>query len=495
MKLLKALLLSLMVIVLCTPSFSAEEVIRVGVLRFETKANGISQRNAESITDELTRMLTSSYSIAIIDRSVIDSIAREHRMNLAGLIDPRTAAQLGQAAGIQYLITGAVTNFGVKESVNHSDSRGFWNSIAAKNRNDSFLRALGSETTEKTENAEVTLDLRIIDVNTHEVVLSMAETGNASRTTKVSSGSSGGSANADIVSLRDSAISDAVARIGQRIKEAVAGEYPQVLRVSGGEIYLSLGATSGVKVGNRYKISFEGEEILDMRGNVIGRETKPLAIVEVDDVKNDYSTARVIKKGGNISNVQRGDRIESASSREIEDIMKRKAIPDRRPRRALGSSGLEGAELDSRFNSISESGSESVAATSTVTATSTVAASSRRIFENSSTDPSRVIPTYGLPSGEARAREQLHRNLQRAGKTRNAYDRYVEMSNSYSGDYLAMYQAGIIAQAMGKKNDAAMWFDKSLSVNPNYEPAIRAKENLNKTAPSKQPARSKKKRK
>lgn len=488
MKLLKALLLSLMVIVLCTPSFSAEEVIRVGVLRFETKANGISQRNAESITDELTRMLTSSYSIAIIDRSVIDSIAREHRMNLAGLIDPRTAAQLGQAAGIQYLITGAVTNFGVKESVNHSDSRGFWNSIAAKNRNDSFLRALGSETTEKTENAEVTLDLRIIDVNTHEVVLSMAETGNASRTTKVSSGSSGGSANADIVSLRDSAISDAVARIGQRIKEAVAGEYPQVLRVSGGEIYLSLGATSGVKVGNRYKISFEGEEILDMRGNVIGRETKPLAIVEVDDVKNDYSTARVIKKGGNISNIQRGDRIEAVSPREIEDIMKRKAIPDRRPQRSLGSSGLEGPELNSRFNSIAESESESSSST-------VVAASSTSIFENSSTDPSRVIPTYGLPSGEARAREQLHRNLQRTGKNRNAYDRYVEMSNSYSGDYLAMYQAGIIAQAMGRKNDAAMWFDKALGVNPNYEPAIRAKENLNKTAPSKQPARSKKRRK
>lgn len=57
------------------------------------------------------------------------------------------------------------------------------------------------------------------------------------------------------------------------------------------------------------------------------------------------------------------------------------------------------------------------------------------------------------------------------------------MANSYAGDYLAMYQAGIVAQSMGRKNDAAMWFDKTLQANPNYEPAKEAKEKLNK-APS-----------
>ena len=112
--------------------------------------------------------------------------------------------------------------------------------------------------------------------------------------------------------------------------------------------------------------------------------------------------------------------------------------------------------------------------------------------ENYSTDPSKVIPTYGLPAGEARAREQLHTNLQRAGKNKRAYDRYVEMANSYAGDYLAMYQAGIVAQSMGRRNDAAMWFDKALQANPNYEPAKEAKENLNKAPSSKSSSGSRK---
>ena len=490
MKLCKAILLSVVIALVCSPLF-AEEVIRVGVLRFESKAEGISQYNAESITDELTRMLTSSYSIAIIDRSEIEAIAREHRMNLAGLIDSRTAAKLGHAAGIQYLITGAITNFGVTEEITKTDTTGLWELIGGKNT----AKHLGSQSVEKKEVAEVTLDVRIIDVNTHEVVLSMAETGNATRTTKVTAGNdNSGSANSQIVSLRDAAVSDAVAKIGQRIKEAVAGEYPQVLRVSGEDIFIGLGATSGVKVGNRYKVCLEGEEITDMRGKVIGRETTVIALVRIENVKNDYSVARVIKKGGKVSNVHRGDRVELVSGEEINTLISRKAIPDKRPRRRFGDSGLEGAELDNRLSDISSTTKEEGTTVRGTSVTEAPGSARTRSLENSSTDPARVIPTYGLPAGEARSREDLHRRLQSAGKTRNAYARYVEMANSYSGDYLAMYQAGVIAKSLGNKRDAAMWFDKALSANPNYEPAIRAKENLNKPVSSPSRPKSTKKR-
>ena len=324
-------------------------------------------------------------------------------------------------------------------------------------------------------------------MNTQEVVMSMAETGKATRTTKASGGNenslSSANATTQNISLRDSAISDAVTRIGYRIKEAVAGEYPQVLRVSGGEIYISIGAKAGGKVGSRYKVSFEGEDITDMRGNVVGKDTTPLAIIQIDDVKNDYSTARVIsKKAGDISNIQRGDRVDATTSSEIDSLIKRKAFPSRRPRRALSSSNLEGADLDNRLNNISSASTEGAITTSSVAGQSSVPVGTR-VRENYSTDPSKVIPTYGLPAGEARSREQLHKNLQKAGKNKNVYDRYVEMANSYAGDYLAMYQAGIVAQSMGRKNDAAMWFDKTLQANPNYEPAKEAKEKLNK-APS-----------
>ena len=476
----KAVLLSMMFILVCAPSFAAEDVIRIGILRFASKADGISQWNAESITDELTRMLASSYSIAIIDRSSLEAIAQEHRMNLAGLIDPRTAAQLGHLAGIQYLITGAITHFGVTENVERSDSTGLWNVIGGRSAGNLF----GSKKVEKTENAEVTLDLRIIDVNTQEVVLSMAETGKATRKATAQADNIGAaSSNVDSTSLRDAAVSDAVARIGQRIREAVAGEYPQVLRVSGGEIFISIGATSGAKVGNYYKISYEGEEIYDMRGNVIGRETKPIAVIRVDDVKNDYSVARVVKKAGNPANIQRGDRVEPSSSGEASDLAKRKAFLERRPRKLTGAE-LEGENLDSRLDSISSERPQRTEYTpqarpepsanisaSSVEYEPNYSRSSIAKFETVSTNAKKVIEGYGLSGSEKENLVERHKQAEKMLSRDEKFNRYTEIFNAAPYDYLAAYQAAKIAFDIGHNVEAREWAEKALSVNPRYTPA------------------------
>ena len=105
-------------------------------------------------------------------------------------------------------------------------------------------------------------------------------------------------------------------------------------------------------------------------------------------------------------------------------------------------------------------------------------------FENNSTNPDRVIPSYGLAEGETKARIKLHKNLQKSGKTRNVYNHYVEMVKTYEGDYLAAYQAGMTALALGMRSEAMEWFDKSLEANPDYVPAQQAKANPNAAASS-----------
>ena len=488
MKLCKAVLLLVMVLFVCAePASCAEDVVRVGILRFEAKADGISYRNAESITDELTRMLASSYSIAIIDRSTLEAIAREQRMSLSGLIDPRTAAQLGHLAGIQYLITGAITSFNMTEDVKQTDTTALWDLIGGRD----WAKHMGSKSIEKTENAEVTLDMRIIDVNTQEVVLSMAETGRATRTTTVrADNTNSGNANVQNANLRDVAVSDAVARIGSRIKEAVAGEYPQVLKASGGEIFINIGATSGAKAGNLYKVSFEGEEIIDMRGKVIGKTTTPIAIIRVDDVKNDYSIARVIKKGGNPSNIQRGDRVEISSSGEASDLIKRKAFLDRRPRK-LGASVLEGEELDDRLNTIESAQTQEkaqrtapspavtvnpepeqkIGASSVQPGLSNYGRNKNIRLEKASTSSSKVIASYGLSENETQSLLERHKQAERMRSNDERFSRYTEMFNDSPSGFFAAYQAAKIAFDIGHNSDAKEWAEKSLSVNPNYSPA------------------------
>ncbi|MBR1418289.1 MAG: hypothetical protein IJ576_04930, partial [Synergistaceae bacterium] len=105
-------------------------------------------------------------------------------------------------------------------------------------------------------------------------------------------------------------------------------------------------------------------------------------------------------------------------------------------------------------------------------------AAPKRAFENKSTDPAKVIDTYGLPSGDANTRRVAHINAKKIRNKRDAYSKYVELANSYSGDYLAAYKAGEAALSLGDRNNAKVWFDKALNINPSYEPAQNAKTRL-----------------
>ena len=89
----------------------------------------------------------------------------------------------------------------------------------------------------------------------------------------------------------------------------------------------------------------------------------------------------------------------------------------------------------------------------------------------------KVIPTYGLPGGAANVLRIAHLNARKlSGK--KAYDKYVELANSFGGDYLAAYQAGEAARKLKKNDDAKSWYDKALTINTEYKPAQAARKKL-----------------
>ncbi len=70
---------------------------------------------------ELGRFLAEEFSIAfagsdkgfeVVDRTHLKSILAEHKLSASGILDPQTAKKLGQIAGVDALITGAITPFG-----------------------------------------------------------------------------------------------------------------------------------------------------------------------------------------------------------------------------------------------------------------------------------------------------------------------------------------------------------------------------------------------
>lgn len=73
---------------------------------------------------ELGRFIAEEFSVALasagkgfelVDRTHLKSIAQEHKLSITGVIDPKTARELGKIVGVEALLTGVITPF--KDSV------------------------------------------------------------------------------------------------------------------------------------------------------------------------------------------------------------------------------------------------------------------------------------------------------------------------------------------------------------------------------------------
>jgi curli biogenesis system outer membrane secretion channel CsgG len=430
------------------------DIVRLGVMKFTSKADGVSDRQAEIITDIFTRVLANSKTIAILEREHLDMIGREHKLNMSGLVDMGLAIEVGRLAGCQYMILGAVTE------LQEAASGG---AIPLP-----FLGGGGILTGNKV--AKATIDMRIVDVTTTEIVFSLSESGTSSESTGGMSIAGISMIETEFGGLKARALTAASSRLAHKIREEVGGEYSYVLSSGGKQVHINLGATAGVKVGDLYLVYADGKEILDIDGNPLEREKYNIVVLKVIDVQNNYSICDAVPEGGNPALVQRGQKIEPISRERAKDLSKRKAFVKELPK----SSGT----FEEIFGDgdVSPSQPERVEE-QTPSRPASAPLRADRPLENKSTDPAKVVMTYPLAPGEVNSRRIAHINARKL-KGQKAYDQYCALADSYDRDYLAAYQAGETAQKLKKKDEAREWYGRSLAINPDYEPALKAMEKL-----------------
>lgn len=143
---------------------------RVAILPFEDRSEE-GNAPASAIINMMVTELHKAGIFMLLERERLDDIAKEQKLSQSGLVDPSTALKLGKIAGAQYIITGAVTLCYYSEKAS-----GF------------MLPILGSSAKAKT--AYVVLDIRIIDVETSEIVYSSNQTGDATNKERKNIGSS-----------------------------------------------------------------------------------------------------------------------------------------------------------------------------------------------------------------------------------------------------------------------------------------------------------------
>ena len=450
-----ALLFCLLPVVVAEAADS--ELVRLGVMSFTSKADGVSNRQAEIITDIFTRTLSNSKSIVLLERERLDMIGKEHGLNMSGLVDMGMAVEVGRLAGLQYMLLGSVT--GLDEKVSGG----------------AFLYvATGSRV------AEATIDMRVVDVTTGEIILSLVQKGSSTHQTQAVSIGGITTAESEFGDLKARAVADAAARLGHKIREELAGEYSQVISVSGKTVNINIGATSGAQKGDLYLVYADGTEVLDIDGTSLGREKHPIAVVRVQSVSGGFSVCEAVKDGGKIDLVSRGDKVEPIASRESQELAKKKRFPSERPRRRAYDETAEQL-FSGKANDTPGAEQEPVSPfpdpAPAASAAPAAPVASNQALENESTDPGKVVGSYPLNPGDKNFRRVGHINAGKL-KGKQAYDAFVELAESYKGDYLAAFKAGDEALKLKKSDDALKWYNNALAINPNYRPAIDARAKL-----------------
>lgn len=150
--------LSLCIIVLCAVSsisFAASDKPRMAVMRFtnNTHASWWRSGTGSELSDMLTNELASSKKFRLVERREIDKVVNELRFGESGLVDPSTKSKLGKIKGAQYLVAATVTSF----EENTSKKGGGINFMGI---------GLGGSSAK----AYIAVDLKVVEVETSEVI-------------------------------------------------------------------------------------------------------------------------------------------------------------------------------------------------------------------------------------------------------------------------------------------------------------------------------------
>ena len=252
---------------------------RIGVTEFANKTTYGQGRLGGAATDILVTELTKSGKFIVVERDRMEKIMEEQKLQSQGMTDPLTVAQVGRVLGLEAIVIGAVSQFGVKTE--GSDY-------------------LISQT--KKQVADVTVDIRLVDVQSGAVL--MADSGKGQAKSKKGSflgmGTKGGYDETIEGEALRAAIVQFVTNIASQLNKKAWS--CTIADASGDDIYLNAGQDSGVKAGMKLDCFSQGGEIRDPRSNlVIGHRERYLGVAEVQRYcgdAGDCSIARMVKAEG-----------------------------------------------------------------------------------------------------------------------------------------------------------------------------------------------------
>ena len=229
----------------------------------------------------------------VIERQQLDQVLREQNLGDTGRIDPSTAASIGKILGVQLVVIGSVTEFGIDEKKAKIPQVGKWK----------WTRGVGG----KLVTGKSALTARLVDTTTAEILGAYEGSGSHKFGSAEFAGAKAGTTFDS--GMASKVLAEAVAGLAKDIAGDAGRLQPSTVRggleakiakISGDKIYLNIGGASGLKVADRFEIRSIGEEIIDPdTGESLGGIEETIGTIEVTKVLNDrLSEARIVDGRG-----------------------------------------------------------------------------------------------------------------------------------------------------------------------------------------------------
>ncbi len=252
--------------------------LRVAVVRFQDKSAYGRGKLGGAAQDVLTTELARSGKFIMITRQDLNTILDEQDLARSGTIKAGTGAKSGEVLGVNAIVTGVVSQFGVKQK--------------------SATYLVGAS---KTQTAEATVDVRVVDATTGRIIYAESGTG-VHETSSTEVLGIGGRTGYD-ETMEGKAFRAAISKfIDNLIQKMESIEWAgKIASVEGGEVTVNAGRKTGLRIGDRLKAFGEGKEVIDPDTKVsLGRRPGPQKgeVEIVDFFGEDASIGKVVSGSG-----------------------------------------------------------------------------------------------------------------------------------------------------------------------------------------------------
>ncbi|MBS1993804.1 MAG: curli production assembly protein CsgG [Cyanobacteria bacterium SZAS LIN-2] len=312
---------------------------RIAILPFEYGAVTSEVGTVDvgkGINSLLVTKLVNDGTYSVVDRQMLDAILKEQNLSVSDRADPATACKIGKILSVDAIIVGTVTQFGFES---HYTNVGAGASVASSLAGSYIPFGLGGlagglgHAGVKKSRAKVSIDARIIDINTTEILAAVHGSGESKRSSTSlfgggGSGGSGGFASWDsgssdfATSIAGEATLQAVDEIGSQLI-AFAGKIPdgqsiaaqnvegKVADVTGGAITLNVGKVNGLAKNDKMQVQRVAKTIKDPdTGKVLKEISNTVAVINLDEVDQSSATGSIVKGSG----VRVGDAVKKVTT-------------------------------------------------------------------------------------------------------------------------------------------------------------------------------------